>query len=280
MGLALAGAGPLGCNTEVAMDSAPVSTIITPPDAEADDGGVAPDAPPRGLAPSQIAGSPLCNASTWMGCYPDDQHVARDRDCNLSGAAADASTGSDSSVLACRVQPPSGGVAAAPVCGPAGPATDGVACRGSTDCAPGYECVGGGVCRRYCCAGSCSNQNQFCDIQVMTLDASTKVPVCIPVDDCGLLDQPSDAGACAPDETCSVVRDNGARSCVATGSRQPGDECDTDHCAEGLACLGSAGARRCYVLCHTSGGSPECSHKQNCKGGLPLFLLPGVGICE
>ena len=77
VGLALVGAGAPGCSTAMDADSPSVNTIITPPDAQADDGGSAPDAPAHGLAPSQVAGSPLCNASTWMGCYPDDTHVSR-----------------------------------------------------------------------------------------------------------------------------------------------------------------------------------------------------------
>jgi hypothetical protein len=267
----------LGCSADVAAASPPVSTIVTPSGGQGDDAGTTADAATGGLQASQVAGSPLCNASSWMGCYPDDQHVTRDRECNLG---ADASSSLENVPLACRVQPPSGGTAATPVCGPAGTATDGMTCHGPTDCAAGYECIGNGVCRRYCCAGDCSSQNEFCDIQEMAADSSTKVPVCMPVDDCGLLDQPTDAGPCPPGETCSVVRDNGTRSCVATGRGQAGNGCDTSDCEAGLVCLGSSGARRCYVLCHTMGGSPECGHKQTCKGGLPLFLVPGVGICE
>ena len=271
--------GTPGCSSEVDAANASVSTIVMPSGGQGDDAGGASEAGANGVPASQVAGSPLCNASTWMGCYPDDQHVARDRDCNQGGGGADASSALENAPLACRVQPPSAGGAAAPVCVPAGSATDGMTCHGPADCAAGYECIGSGVCRRYCCAGDCSSQNEFCDIQVMAADSSTKVPVCMPVDSCGLLDQPSDAGPCPTNETCSVVSDNGTRSCVATGSGQAGDPCDTADCEAGLVCLGSAGARRCYVLCHTM-GSPECGHKQTCKGGLPLFLVPGVGICE
>ncbi len=276
MGVALSWLCALGCSTEMDAMTSSVA-VITPPDAEVDDAGSAPDAAPQGIAPTSVAGSPLCNASTWMGCYPDDQRVSRDKDCGPAAAAA--ADASDSDPVACRVQIGAGSVPA-PACGVAGMATDGMTCTASTDCAAGYECVAGGVCRHYCCAGDCSNQNEFCDIQPLASAGPTNVPVCMPIHDCGLLDQPTDAGSCGAGQTCSVVRSNGARSCVATGSGQAGDSCDTDDCGAGLACIGSAGARHCFVLCHTSDGSPECARKQSCKGGLPLFPVPGVGICQ
>jgi hypothetical protein len=282
LGVAISWMCALGCTSEmVAMNVGP-DTVITTTDAGADDAASAVDAGAKGTStPSAISGSPLCNATTWMGCYPDDEHVSRDKDCGQTSGSADASASADSTTtVACHVPPSSGSELAAPVCLTAGTGTDGSGCDAPSDCSAGYECIAPGICRRYCCAGDCSNQSEFCDIQTLSTDPGTSVPVCMPIHGCGLLDQPTDAGTCGPGQTCSVVRTDGANSCVAVGAGEAGDSCDTVDCGEGLVCLGSSGQRRCYVLCHTTGGSPECSRKQSCKGGLPLFPMPGVGICQ
>jgi hypothetical protein len=285
--LALLGVGlswmcALGCTTEMATADVTGDTVITTSDAGADDAVSAADGGSRGgSSPSQIAGSPLCNAAMWMGCYPDDLYVSRDKDCGQGASSSDASSSADNtSAVACHVQSSPGGDSVGPTCLAAGTGADGSPCNAPTDCSPGLECVAQGVCRRYCCAGDCSSQNEFCDIQALASDQGTNVPVCMPIRGCGLLDQPTDAGTCNANQTCSVVRNNGATSCVAVGTGQAGDSCDTANCDDGLVCFGSSGQRRCYVLCHMSGGSPECSHKQSCKGGLPLFPTPGVGICQ
>ncbi|HEY4016769.1 MAG TPA: hypothetical protein VGM06_25715 [Polyangiaceae bacterium] len=281
LGVALSWMCALGCTSAVADAAAGIDTVIATTDAGSDDAANVADTGSKGSAPSTISGSPLCNATTWMGCYPDDPHVSRDKDCGQAPSSPDASPTPDStSTVACHVPPSSGGDLAAPVCLTAGNGNDGSACDSPSDCSAGYECVAPGVCRHYCCAGDCSNQNEFCDIQTLSSDPSTSVPVCMPIHGCGLLDQPTDAGTCAAGQTCSVVRTNGANGCVAVGTGQAGDSCDTADCSEGLVCLGSSGQRRCYVLCHTTGGSPECTRKQSCKGGLPLFPMPGVGICQ
>jgi hypothetical protein len=277
---AILAAFAIGCSTLVTTDGPVPNTVITPPESEPGDGGRAPDADLARPSPAHPLGSPLCNASGWMGCYPDNPKTAIASDCNfaLDAGVYSASNGNDHAQLACHVQPANGDAGVQPVCTPPGSSTGGMQCNGPTDCAPGYECVGDGVCRHYCCAGDCTNQDEFCDIQPMVADPVTKVPVCMPIDGpCRLLDPSS----CNPStETCAVVRDNGARGCVAVGSGHAGDECDTDHCAQDRVCLGPAGARRCYVLCHTTPGSTECGAKQTCKGGLPLFPMPSIGICE
>jgi hypothetical protein len=226
-------------------------------------------------------GSPLCNAShSKGGCYPDDP--ATPQLCNLApdGGAYDsqASYNKDGSVLACHVQPANG----APKCTPAGYGTDGQHCATSTDCAAGYECVGAGVCQHYCCEGAClggpnvNGKDLFCDIQPMAQSTSTKVPVCSMVYPCKLLVKPS---GCADTETCSVVRGDGTTSCVAVGAAKAGDDCESDHCAADLVCLGAPGLRKCYALCHVS-APVECSQSQKCTTGLPLFQDPSIGYCN
>jgi hypothetical protein len=250
----------VGCSQSVDVSPSPPQFVNQNSRDVDDDGGSAPDAPQR--AAHLVVGSPLCNASL-SGCHPD-----------ASGA-------NDNAQLACRVQAASRDAGAQPVCSPSGTATDGMSCSGASDCAPGYECTGFGTCRHYCCAGDCTNQNEFCDVQSMT-GSATRVPVCMPIRSCSLLDQVNGAGPCPRNQTCAVVRDNGATSCVGVGRKQAGDECDTEHCEPGLVCLGTSGDRRCYMLCHTTQASNECTSttKQMCKGGLPLFPLPGIGICE
>jgi hypothetical protein len=173
-----------------------------------------------------------------------------------------------------------GGDAAASqtACLPAGLRVDGYPCAHPTDCAAGYECTGGGTCQRYCCDGNVvcprSPQDEFCDVQSLFGSPSTLVPVCMPAHPCVLLD----AQTCSPSETCAVVREDGTTSCVTVGTAGAGDECDDTHCGGGLVCLGGAGERRCSQLCHT--GSTECAAPQTCKGGLPLFPDPSIGICQ
>ncbi|MDP8998660.1 MAG: hypothetical protein M3O46_00950 [Myxococcota bacterium] len=256
--------------------------VRTDPDSEdaGPSSGAAADAPPFATASASTLGSPLCNAAVWMGCYPDDPTVAKACSLAPDGGVYSASAGYDNVALACHVERVKNGSDVKPVCTAAGGATDGMACRDSVDCAPGYECVGDRTCRHYCCAGSCSRQDEFCDIQPTASDLTLTVPVCMTIRSCGLLDQPTDAGSCPRNQTCAVVDENGATSCVVAGQGKPGDSCDTDHCARWLTCVGTSGHRRCYELCHTMAKPSECSAKETCTGGLPLFPVPGIGICQ
>jgi hypothetical protein len=259
------------------------TTVVTPAGMTMDtDSGVA-DAPTSRPSNSRVLGSPLCNASGWMGCYPDNTRGIRARDCDLTAdAGAFDAAAWDTIPLACHVEHAANDAGVAPVCTPAGGLTesDPEHCTGPTDCAAGYECVAGGKCQPYCCAGECSHQDEFCDIQTTFADPSIRVPVCMPIDPCGLLD--SSGGSCPPNQTCAVVRDDGATSCVAVGPREAGDDCSTDHCARGLVCLGTSVERSCYILCHMAPHTTECAStpKQTCKGGIPLSPVAGIGICQ
>lgn len=280
----LVAASAFGC-AHAAVDTNPVPTpgLVELPDADIDDAETPTDAQFDAMLPQFNFGSPLCNASTWMGCNPDDPASANAKECNLApdGGVYSPAGGYGNAPLACHVEQVTSGPGVRPVCTPVGAAADGMPCGESTDCAPGYECVGDRTCRHYCCAGGCARQDEFCDIQPTASDPALKVPVCMLIRSCGLLDQPSDAGSCPRSQTCAVVHENGATSCVPTGQSQAGDECDTDHCARGLTCVGTSGHRRCYILCHTMARTSECpSTRQTCTGGLPLFPVPGIGICQ
>jgi hypothetical protein len=237
--------------------------------------------PDVALAPG-VPGSPLCNALP-NACYPDDPVTAKECGVAPDGGQFSGQAGYGDTILACRVQASadsSGGVQ--PVCAPAGNAGDGSWCKSSAECATTYDCVGAGTCQRYCCRGNTEClADQFCDIQATAAANSVKIPVCMPVHPatgCQLLD----VEACPATETCAVVRENGATSCVAVGNAKANDGCETDHCAAGLVCLGTPGSRQCYQLCHTANAASgaECSSPQQCQGGLPLFPDPSVGICQ
>jgi hypothetical protein len=187
-------------------------------------------------------------------------------------------------VLACRViRAPPDLVSVKPSCESAGSAQDGSWCQSAAECAPGYDCVGAGTCQHYCCSGRCG-PGAFCDIQ-LAIQSEIKIPVCMPIHPIGGCDLLAPAGApggCPMGATCAVVSGNGVTSCVAIGAAELGQECDTDHCAAGLVCLGTPGERKCYELCHTGGndGGSDCHPPLRCAGGLPLFPDPSVGICQ
>jgi len=110
------------------------------------------------------------------------------------------------------------------------------------------------------------------------------VPVCMPLRQCELvaaldleggLPQPA---TCPSGQTCAVVREDGATSCVAIGTATAGQSCETEHCAAGFVCLGAT-VRTCYALCLMTDPGP-CPAPQACKGGPPLFADPGVGVCQ
>jgi hypothetical protein len=132
-----------------------------------------------------------------------------------------------------------------------------------------------GTCRHYCCSGNQSCRlDQFCDIQRTSSGSTLNVPVCVPTRQCDLL-QP---GTCPSGDTCAVVREDGSLSCVEVGSATVGQSCQAEHCASGLVCLGAA-TRTCYALCEV-GKQNQCPTSQTCKGGLPLFVDPSVGVCQ
>ncbi len=227
-------------------------------------------------------GNPLCNAARFVGsCYPDDPTGA-----SGCGPEADGGTYAATATLACHVTVVDGGSADAgavvqPMCSVSGVGANGAPCAMSTDCAATNECVGTGTCERYCCEGdSVCPYNEYCGIQPLVDAPGTKVPVCMPIRPCGLLDQASDAGACPATETCAVVRDeNGTTGCVPVGPARAGEDCETEYCARGLVCIGTWGRHACYALCHIA-NPIECSSGQACTWSPALFVDTAIGVCE
>ena len=239
------------------------------------------DAVSEPVPASVLQGSPLCNAAA-TSCYPDHPTTAKACEEAPDGGTYSSVGGYDNAALACRVvaAPPNATSAGqSPTCAPAGSAGDGSWCKSSSECQPAFDCVGAGTCQHYCCSGNAECvADEFCDIQPTAHSYSVEIPVCMPIHPaagCKLLDPT----ACGVAETCAVVRDDGATSCVAIGGVMAGQECDKEHCAAGLVCLGTPASRTCFQLCATT-SAEGCLPGQTCQGGLPLFPDPAIGICD
>lgn len=247
-----------------------------------DDGGDAAVAPRDGGAVPYL-GSPLCNwSNAHSACNPDMPATALA--CYAGAADAGASDGGapTTTTYACHVSigVQNGVSVTDQMCTPSGSGHDGDACRNGNDCSAGFECIGAGVCRHYCCDyRECDKMGKltFCDVQTMTggSSADTRVPVCMPVRSCKLLLP----GYCDQGETCAPVRADGTTSCVAVGPAKVGEACDREHCGKDLACLGSPGNRTCYQLCHTDVQS-GCPATKKCKTSSAQFVDPTIGVCQ
>jgi hypothetical protein len=259
-----------------------------------------PDAGGQGLAKSR--GSPLCGAS--MGsCLPDDDGTTKlpfayvGQCVTPAGAAGAADAGASASGADASIAPSACRVVQqvddsyAPTCLDKSSdqrGVDGVTCLKSTDCAAGYDCIlaeKGGVCRHYCCSGSCLSHTSknggptFCDVQKLYAASTAdqhKVPVCMPIKKCRLLVP----GECGDRETCAVVTETGETGCVALGTGKVGDDCDVEPCGAdppNLTCLGSPGDRKCYQLCNTDGS--QCTAPQICTPST-VFQDTTYGVCK
>ena len=238
-------------------------------------GGQQPGPPGPAYSASTYLGSPLCRISA-TSCTPD------------MGAKM---CSPDAGAATCRVQPTD---PTPPACEATGTGSDGAPCHAGSDCAAGYECVGGtsaprvgssggdaapGACRHYCCAGDCSTARAanggatFCDF-AEHVPAPFLVPVCVPVKPCELLKQ----GSCQPGETCTVVSDDGARSCVAVGKAGVGDSCDRERCQADLVCRGKPGKRTCLPLCKIGATNP-CA-KGQCLSFGSKVPDASTGFCQ
>jgi hypothetical protein len=272
---------PAGCSvgftTSEPSDGSP-TTYLNDFDAGEQDGAAdsaAVIAPDGGVLPYR--GSPLCNWSTSQSACNPDQPTT------LAVCDPKAPAYGDASAVAARcyvrVTYQANAMVTDQGCGMPGTGGDGAACQTGADCAAGFECVGAGICRHYCCdLSECEKMSKltFCDVQTVngtSSAADTRVPVCMPVQKCNLL-----LPGCGQGETCAPVRTD-TTSCVAIGPAQEGASCERDHCAEGLACLGAPGNRICYQLCHTD-STTDCANGMHCKTSSALFTDPTIGVCQ
>jgi len=247
--------------------------------------------------PQSLRGSPLCGVRA-DNCNPDDDgRPVADADAGTSAPppsnsmtcpdpAPDAGVatgdGGTTAASACRVVKQTSGYSPTECQAADRRGTDGVSCQSGAECAPGFDCVDsdkGGVCRRYCCSGSCADQSSqnggatFCDVQKVLDPNTDKAPVCMPLKKCTLLKP----GGCIDNETCAVVTEKGDTGCVVTGTVLVGQSCDVDHCAIGLTCLGNPGDRRCYKLCRIDGN--QCDAPEKCMTGA-VFQDTSFGVCR
>jgi hypothetical protein len=173
----------------------------------------------------------------------------------------------------------------APVCLSAGPGGDGALCSVASDCAAGFECVGNGTCRHYCCDdGPCTTMTNastngttyFCDVATENGAPTAKVPACLVVVPC----MPLMSNTCYSTETCTIVEIDSSASLVATcdtaGTGVLGDSCETEQCAAGFACIGATGQRTCQQLCNAQ---HPCSGSMNCNMQSEALASFKVGVC-
>ena len=229
--------------------------------------------------------------ATASGCTAETPD-ATDGSVEAADAGAVPGTGSDGGGSACRVRNVSAtgtsgtsgsgsSSSLTSICTSAGTGIDGAACSSGGDCAAGFDCVGTpGVCRAYCCGGTCTAGASFCDVQPTAGQSSSSgttvadIPVCVPIATCKLL-MPN---ACATGSTCGVVDDNGTTSCLTVGAAVEGDSCDSVHCADDMVCLGQSGSRRCERLCTIDGS--DCATGQTCTGNAQVFTDTTIGVCQ
>jgi len=215
---------------------------------------------------------------------------------------------SDAGLTTACVTPGSGkGRAGAPCCADQG-----------DQCGPGLECIGAacsgadaavalaGRCTPHCCPGDDSRCGESdpegfpgtCDLQVLASESGgARVPlyhVCSYKPGC----KPFRIQACPADETCLLQTDRTTYRC-ADIHNPPGlplsQPCQyANDCADGLYCLGSAGATTCRTMCYREGaGAPPfdasavrnepgyggCPAGSACTGAVTGY--PGyLGFCQ
>ena len=169
----------------------------------------------------------------------------------------------------CKLSPANGQAMAG--CTALGDLNVGDPCQTATDCGAGLACIAtpsGGLCRPYCCdqVEDCP-ADTYCAPTPMA-EGNVKIPVCLPAHSCKVLDEQT----CPVGQTCTIVRDDGATSCVELGDGQRGDACP---CAQGHVC--SKFTNTCLKLCHIGNDAVDCG-EGSCQGGVMAYP-DGIGIC-
>ena len=194
--------------------------------------------------------------------------------------AADVGTSDEPRIVqSCYIRPASTGVVTE--CAPVGPGALGSACNDSRDCGALLACIEvdqRAVCRAVSCAlpAVCPRGTYYQEAPLRVNGATRAdiaVPVCLPVDNCTLLTQPS---PCPFGKVCAVVGSEGETTCLEPGAGKVGELCDeTSRCAEGLLC--SRFSNQCVKICRIDAMPPDCP-TGTCQGG-NASLPDGFGIC-
>jgi hypothetical protein len=175
-------------------------------------------------------------------------------------------------LLACRVVREGGSVVSS--CAAAGTAADSAYCTSDDDCRPGLACVGDpGRCLPYCCGATAGadpcGKARYCATLAVAARPDDRVPVCAPLDNCPLL---QDQDHCPTGSSCTVVRNDGATTCVPIGTGRDLQACP---CDRGYVCLGPEGNRLCRKLCNL--GDQTACGAGTCEA---LSTIPTTfGIC-
>lgn len=239
------------------------------------------DIPPKRLTFADLCGMGPCvpGPSGDVGCQQGAGGGSSSTSSGTGGSTTSTgSTGSGGAGVAsldCQITPT--GSTPTSVCAAVGTGALNAPCQSSSDCGPGLGCASDGaatqpsvaLCRPYCCGDfeDCP-AHTFCAKEPMAENPSRNIPVCMPVTPCQLLTD----GACAADQTCSIVRADGTASCVTKGV---GQFCQACPCAAGFTCSATG---ICQKICHTSAqGNGECG-LGTCQGG-SMNLPSGIGLC-
>jgi len=203
----------------------------------------------------------LCGGSNPV-CRPGTS------DCT-PGGNPNMSSGAGGSMIACQLVPVDSKATAQ--CNTPGPFGAGDPCESVAHCGAGLGCVTnttGGICREYCCGDveACPTDT-YCATVLMT-EVPAKIPVCIPVTKCKLLDH----SVCKNGQVCTIVRDDGTTSCVDVGPGQLGQQCP---CADGYVC--SKINNTCLKLCRVGMDAVDCGGG-TCQDGVAGYP-DGIGIC-
>ncbi|MCA9598613.1 MAG: hypothetical protein KC776_35120 [Myxococcales bacterium] len=251
------------------------------------------------------AGPPTINPLCGSGCLPDDPYSCVGGFADGGGPSGDAGAGQASAEAG--LPPPMAGAdagagvseagpapaagcfvkrdAGEPVteCAPAGTGGTAAPCVSSSDCAPGFACVGEGSaaqCRPFCCSGaSACESGTYCAERGLRDDSMgatpQMVPVCIQADDCSLDEPypcpPNKQCKCKEGTACTVVSSDGTTSCVQPGTGQAGEACP---CAPGHVC--SLEKKTCIKICSTDSAAAECGSGK-CQS--VSYLPKGFGVC-
>jgi hypothetical protein len=160
------------------------------------------------------------------------------------------------------------------VCAETGQGEAGAPCLTASNCGAGMGCVGTpGTCRAYCCgdveacaAGTYCALRDLASQEVVNVSNPPQIPVCELADHCTLFEPCQN-----PELTCSVVRQDGATSCVPKGNGQSGEACP---CKAGFMC--NTALNECQQLCSVNGD--ECPVGSYCQSS--TNLPQDFGICD
>jgi len=150
-------------------------------------------------------------------------------------------------------------------------------CASADNCVAQNQCFGDPdddyICRQLCYSDDDCPAPRTCDLDIAMV---TGYRLCGPTpDDC----DPFTAAGCAEGEACIVSVPDDLVTCVAAGTLEPDETCDSasGDCRVGAACYVTDTSifGRCYLYCSLDGSSHPCPSGESCEN----FGHPSVGVC-